>query len=297
MAQPKINDLQAFLAVAREQSFTRAAGKMGITPSGLSHTISGLEARLGVRLLARTTRNVSTTEAGDRLMQAIGPLLDQVAAEVAAIGELRDKPAGSLRITCTDDSIEMCLRPMLASFLAEYPDISIELSVDYGFVNIVESRFDAGVRLGEAVGKDMIAVRIGPDWRLSVVATPAYFARHAPPTCPQDLVTHNCINFRLSTSGAFYAWEFEKDGRKFNVRVDGQLSANSTLHILHGALDGVGLAYVPEHLAKPYIDAGRLVEVMADWSPTFQGFHLYYPHRRQASSAFAALVEALRYRG
>jgi DNA-binding transcriptional LysR family regulator len=293
MTQAKINDLQAFIAVAREQSFTRAAGKMGITPSGLSHAISGLEARLGVRLLARTTRNVSTTEAGDRLMHAIGPLLDQVAAEVAAIGELRDKPAGALRITCTDDSIEMCLRPMLASFLAEHPDIKVELSVDYGFVNIVEARFDAGVRLGEAVGKDMIAVRIGPDWRLSVVATPAYFARHAPPTCPQDLVSHNCINFRLSTSGAFYAWEFEKDGRKFNVRVDGQLSANSTLH----TLDGVGLAYVPEHLAKPYIDAGQLVEVMADWSPTFQGFHLYYPHRRQASSAFAALVEALRYRG
>jgi DNA-binding transcriptional LysR family regulator len=297
MAQTKINDLQAFLAVAREQSFTKAAARLGITPSALSHTIRALEERLGVRLLARTTRNVAPTEAGDRLMRSIAPLFDQIAAEVEALGELREKPAGTIRITCTDDVIELYLRPVLASFLKNYPDITLELFVDYGFTNIVEERFDAGIRLGEAISKDMIAVRISPDWRLAVVGSPAYFERCPPPATPYDLTDHACVNIRHRPSGAIYAWEFEKNGKAFTVKGEGQLVFNSIVHVLNGALDGIGLAYVPEALAAPYLADGRLKEVLADWCPYFQGFHLYYPHRRQASPAFSAFVDAVRYRG
>ena len=297
MAQTKVNDLQAFLAVAREQSFTKAAARLGITPSALSHTIRALEERLGVRLLARTTRNVAPTEAGDRLMRSIAPLFDQIAAEIEALGELREKPAGTVRITCTDDAIELYLRPALASFLKNYPDITLELFVDYGFTNIVEERFDAGIRLGEAISKDMIAVRISPDWRLAVVGSPAYFERCPPPATPYDLIGHACINIRHRPSGAIYAWEFERDGKAFTVKGEGQLVFNSIVHMLNGALDGIGLAYVPEALAAPYLADGRLKEVLADWCPYFQGFHLYYPHRRQASPAFSAFVDAVRYRG
>jgi DNA-binding transcriptional LysR family regulator len=297
MAQTKVNDLQAFLAVAREQSFTKAAARLGITPSALSHTIRTLEERLGVRLLARTTRNVAPTEAGDRLMRSIAPLFDQIAAEVEALGELREKPAGTIRITCTDDAIELYLRPVLPSFLKSYPDITLELFVDYGFTNIVEERFDAGIRLGEAISKDMIAVRISPDWRLAVVGSPAYFERCPPPATPYDLTDHACVNIRHRPSGAIYAWEFEKDGKAFTVKGEGQLVFNSIVHVLNGALDGIGLAYVPEALAAPYLADGRLKEVLADWCPYFQGFHLYYPHRRQASPAFSAFVDAVRYRG
>ncbi|MEN3366436.1 MAG: hypothetical protein V7606_3710 [Burkholderiales bacterium] len=297
MAQTKVNDLQAFLAVAREQSFTKAAARLGITPSALSHTIRALEERLGVRLLARTTRNVAPTEAGDRLMRSIAPLFDQIAAEVEALGELREKPAGTVRISCTDDAIELYLRPVLASFLKNYPDITLELFVDYGFTNIVEERFDAGIRLGEAISKDMIAVRISPDWRLAVVGSPAYFERCPPPATPYDLTDHACVNIRHRPSGAIYAWEFEKDGKAFTVKGEGQLVFNSIVHVLNGALDGIGLAYVPEALAAPYLADGRLKEVLADWCPYFQGFHLYYPHRRQASPAFSAFVDAVRYRG
>jgi DNA-binding transcriptional LysR family regulator len=296
MAQTKINDLQAFLAVAREQSFTRAAARLGITPSALSHTIRSLEERLGVRLLARTTRNVAPTEAGEKLMHSIAPLFDQIAAEVEALGALREKPAGTIRITCSDDAIELYLRPVLASFLQNYPDITLELFVDYGFTNIVEERFDAGIRLGEAISKDMIAARISPDWRLAVVGSPAYFERHAPPATPHELTRHACINIRHRPSGAVYAWEFEKDGKAFTVKGEGQLVFNSIVHVLNGAIDGIGLAYVPEALAAPYLADGRLREVLADWCPYFQGFHLYYPHRRQASPAFSAFVEAVRYR-
>jgi DNA-binding transcriptional LysR family regulator len=295
MVQTKINDLQAFLAVAREQSFTRAAARLGITPSALSHTVRALEERLGVRLLARTTRNVATTEAGDRLMRAVAPLFDQITAEVEALGALRDKPAGTIRITCTDDVIDLYLRPVLASFLERYPDITLELFVDYGFTNIVEERFDAGVRLGEAISKDMIAVRISPDWRLAVVGSPSYFERHPPPATPYDLTDHACINIRHRPSGSIYAWEFEKGGKAFTVKGEGQLVFNSVVHMLNGALDGIGLAYVPEALAAPYVANGRLKEVLADWCPFFQGFHLYYPHRRQASPAFSAFVDAVRY--
>jgi DNA-binding transcriptional LysR family regulator len=297
MTQAKVNDLQAFVAVAREQSFTKAAARLGVSPSALSHTIRALEQRLGVRLLARTTRNVAPTDAGDRLMQSIAPLFDQIAAEVEALGELRDKPAGTIRITCTDDSIELCIRPMLAEFLNNYPDITLELFVDYGFRNVVEDRFDAGIRLGESISKDMIAVRIGADWRLLVVGSPDYFERRPAPKSPDDLTDHACVNIRHRPSGAIYAWEFEKDGRSFTVRGGGQLVFNSIIHVLNSALDGVGLGYVPEELAAPYLADGRLRAVLTDWSPCFQGFHLYYPNRRQASPAFSALVDALRYRG
>jgi DNA-binding transcriptional LysR family regulator len=297
MTQTKVNDLQAFLAVAREQSFTKAAARLDITPSALSHTIRALEERLGVRLLARTTRNVAPTEAGDRLMRSIAPLFDQIAAELEALGELREKPAGTIRITCSDDAIELYLRPVLASFLKSYPDITLELFVDYGFTNIVEERFDAGIRLGEAISKDMIAVRISPDWRLAVVGSPAYFERCPPPATPYDLTNHACVNIRHRPSGAIYVWEFEKNGKAFTVKGDGQLVFNSIVHVLNGALDGIGLAYVPEALAAPYLADGRLKEVLADWCPYFQGFHLYYPHRRQASPAFSAFVDAVRYRG
>ncbi|MEN2431841.1 LysR family transcriptional regulator [Comamonas sp. F1-6] len=297
MKSARTDDLQAFLAVARDQSFTKAAAKLGVTPSALSHSMKALEERLGIRLLARTTRNVSTTEAGDRLMRSIAPLFEQIAAEVEALGELRDKPAGTIRITCTDDIIELCLRPLLAEFLSTYPDIKLELFVDYGFTNVVEERFDAGVRMGEAVSKDMIAVRIGPDWSLAVVGSPAYFERHPPPKTPYDLTRHSCVNIRHRPSGSIYAWEFEKDGKIFTVKGDGQLVFNSIMHVLNSSLDGLGLGYVPEQLAAPYIADGRLKRVLQSWCPTFQGFHLYYPNRRQASPAFSAFVEAVRHRG
>ncbi|WP_024698610.1 LysR family transcriptional regulator [Pseudomonas avellanae] len=297
MSTPKLNDLQAFLLVAREQSFTKAAIKLGITPSALSHTMRALEERMGLRLLARTTRNVAPTEAGEQLMRSIGPLLDQIAAEVEVLGELRDKPAGTIRITCSDDAAEGILRPMLAGFLAQYPDIQIEVCIDYGFTNIVSERFDAGIRLGESISKDMIAVRLGPDWRLSVVGAPGYFEKHPVPLQPQDLTQHTCINIRHSPNGSCYAWEFEKDSRKLNIRVNGQFTSNSMIHVLNAALDGVGLAYVPISLARPHLESGGLKEVLVDWSPYFEGFHLYYPNRRQASPAFTAFVEAVRYRG
>lgn len=296
MANSKMNDLQAFLAVAQHQSFTKAAVGLRVTPSALSHTIRNLEEKLGVRLLTRTTRNVSMTEAGVRLFESVAPLFEQIDAELDALGELRDKPKGTLRISCTDDQIELHLRPKLTTFLQDYPDIKLELYVDYGFTNVVEARFDAGIRLGEDISKDMIAVRIGPDWRLIVVGSPAYFARQPAPVTPYELTEHSCINIRHRVAGAIYAWEFEKQGRAFTVKVEGQLVFNSIMHVLNAALDGIGLAYVPEPLAAPYLADGRLKAVITDWSPYFQGFHLYYPNRRQASPAFMAFVEAIRYR-
>lgn len=295
MAQTKVNDLQAFVAVARDQSFTKAAVKLGVTPSALSHTVRGLEERLGVRLLSRTTRNVSTTEAGDRLMRSIAPLFEQIAAEVEALNDLREKPRGTIRLTCTDDSIELCIRPKLKQFVEQYPDIVLELFVDYGFTNVVEERFDAGIRLGEAISKDMIAVRIGKDWRLSLVASPAYFEKNPVLETPHDLMKHTCINIRHRASGSIYAWEFERDGKPFTVKGEGPLVFNSIIHVLNAALDGIGIGYVPEELVAPYLADGRLKEVLPEWCPTFQGYHLYYPNRRQTSPAFAALVEALRY--
>lgn len=296
MPRGSIHDVVAFLAVARERSFTRAAAKLGVTPSALSHSVKGLEERLGLRLLARTTRNVSPTEAGERLLQSAGPHFDQIEAEIAALSDLRDRPAGTIRVSCGDSVVEAIFRPMLKTFLKQYPDVMVELSIDNGFVNIVERRFDAGVRLGEALSKDMIAVRIGPDWRFTVVGTPEYFAGRPRPQTPHDLTDHQCINLRLTTAGSLYAWEFRKDGRELNARVEGQLIFNSILPVLSAALDGHGLANVPEFMARPYIERGELIEVLADWSPVWQGFHLYYPNRRQASPAFTAFVEALRYR-
>lgn len=296
MPRDQINEITAFLAVAREQSFTKAAAQLNVTASALSHTIKGFEERLGMRLLARTTRNVATTDVGARLARSLGPHFEQIQAEIDAVIAMRDKPAGTIRITCIDYVIDTIFRPKLLPFLAQYPDIKVELAVDYGLTNIVEQRFDAGVRLGESVSKDMIAVRIGPDWRFAVVGSPAYFERRSAPETPQDLTNHACVNICLSTAGSLYAWEFKKDGREFSVRVDGQITYNSIIPVLHAAVDGHGLAYVPQELARPYLERGELREVLADWCPYFQGYHLYYPSRRQASPAFALLVEALRYR-
>jgi len=297
MARTPIDDMQSFLAVARERSFTRAAAKLGVTPSALSHSIKGLEERLGLRLLSRTTRSVSATEAGLRLAKSIGPHFEQIEAEIAALSDLRDRPAGTIRISCGDSVVETIFRPMLKPFLHAYPDITVELAISNGFVDIVEQGLDAGVRLGEALSKDMVAVRIGPDWRFTVVATPDYFQRRDPPSTPRDLTNHQCVNLRLTTVGGLYAWEFRKDGRDLNVRVDGQLTFNSILPVLGAALDGHGLAYIPEYMARPHIDRGELIEVLTDWSIIWQGYHLYYPNRRHPSPAFAALVNALRVKG
>ncbi|MBU6420046.1 MAG: LysR family transcriptional regulator [Proteobacteria bacterium] len=297
MPRDHINEMTAFLAVARERSFTRAAAELGVTPSALSHTIRGLEERLGLRLLSRTTRNVATTDAGERLMRRVGPLFEQVSAELDSITALRDKPAGAVRITCVDAAIELIFRPKLAAFLQKYPDITVELSMDYAFVDIVAERFDAGVRIGEAIEKDMIATRIGLDWRFCVVGSPAYFERRSAPGSPYELGNHNCINMRMTTAGGNLRWEFRKpDGQDFALRVAGQATFSNTVLVLQGAVDGLGLGYVPYGLAQPYIDDGRLIEVLSEWCPEYEGYHLYYPSRKQHSPAFAAFVEAMRYR-
>jgi DNA-binding transcriptional LysR family regulator len=253
-----------------------------------------LEARLGVRLLTRTTRRVAPTEAGERLVQSLGPRFEEIEAELAALSELRDKPAGTVRITATEYAADAVLLPKLSKLLREYPDIKIEVTVDYGLTDIVTQRYDAGVRSGEQVGKDMIAVRIGPDMRMAVVGAPAYFKKRLEPKRPQELIGHNCINLRLPTHGGLYSWEFEKAGRELKVRVDGQLTFNTTAQMLSAALSGFGLTYVPEGLVRPHIAKGRLKRVLEDWCPPFSGYHLWYPSRRQSSAAFALVVEALR---
>jgi DNA-binding transcriptional LysR family regulator len=297
MPRENLNDVLAFLAVARERSFTRAAAKLGVSQSALSHTIRGLEARLGLRLLARTTRSVAPTEAGERLLGALGPRFDEIEAELAGLSELRDKPAGTIRITSGEHAAEAILWPALAKLLPSYPDIKVELNIDYGLTDIVAERYDAGVRLGEQVAKDMIAVRIGPDFRMAVVGAPSYFARRPKPKHPQDLTAHDCINIRLPTYGSIYAWEFEKRGRALKVRVEGQLVFNNIALRVNAALAGLGLAYLSEDQVREHVAEGRLVRVLGDWCPPFSGYHLYYPSRRQAAPAFALLVEALRYRG
>ena len=297
MPRENVNDLIAFLAVAKERSFTRAAAQLGVSQSALSHTVRGLEERLGLRLLTRTTRSVSPTEAGERLLQTIGPRFEEIETELAALSELRDKPAGTVRITAGEHAADTVLWPALARFLPDYPDIKVEIIVDYGLTDIGAERYDAGVRLGEQVAKDMIAVRIGPDMRMAVVGAPAYFAKRKLPKTPQDLTAHDCINLRLPTYGGLYAWEFEKNGRELKVRVEGQFVFNTSALRLSAVLAGFGLAYLPEDQALAHIADGRLVRVLADWCPPFSGCHLYYPSRRQHSSAFAVLVEALRYRG
>jgi DNA-binding transcriptional LysR family regulator len=297
MPRADLNDLLAFLAVARERSFTRAAAKLGVSQSALSHTVRELEERLGIRLLTRTTRSVSPTQAGERLLHTVGPRFEEIEAELESLSELRDKPAGTIRITAGDHAAETVLWPKLATFLPAYPDIKLEIIIDYGLTDIVAERFDAGVRGGEQVAKDMIAVRIAPDRRMAVVGAPSYFSKRQEPKTPQDLVGHNCINLRLPTLGGLYAWEFEKAGRELKVRVDGQLTFNTTGQMLQAALAGFGLAYVPEGSAEPLIAKRRLRRVLEDWCPAFPGYHLYYPSRRQSSAAFALLVEALRHRG
>ena len=290
------HDLMAFLAVARERSFTRAAAQLGVSQSALSHAIRGLEERLGLRLLTRTTRSVAPTEAGERLIRTVGPKFERIDTELAALTELREKPAGTIRITTGEHAAQSVLWPVLTTLLPRYPDIKVELMIDYGLTDIVAERYDAGVRLDEQVAKDMIAVRIGPDFCMAVVGAPSYFETRPKPKKPQDLTAHSCINIRLPTYGGIYAWEFEKRGRELRVRVDGQLVFNNSALRLEAALAGLGLAYLPEDQVAPYVADGRLIRVLDDWCAPFPGYHLYYPSRRQVAPAFAVLVDALRYR-
>jgi DNA-binding transcriptional LysR family regulator len=296
MARETFNDLLAFLAVARERSFTKAAAKLGVSQSALSHTIRGLEERLGVRLLTRTTRSVSPTEAGERLLLTAGPRFEEIEAELTALSALRDKPAGTIRITASEHAADTLLWPVLRELLPAHPDIHVEVIVDYGLTDIVAERYDAGIRMGEQVERDMIAVRVGPELRMAAVAAPSYFERYRVPLTPRELTGHNCINFRLPTYGGLYSWEFGRDGQELKVRVEGQLVFNVPNQVLQAALAGLGLAFLPENMAQPHLAAGRLMRVLEDWCPLFPGYHLYYPSRRQLSPAFALLVEALRRR-
>ncbi|MDB5813181.1 MAG: hypothetical protein JWN23_298 [Rhodocyclales bacterium] len=296
-SRQNLNDLQAFVLVAREGSFTKAAAQLGVSQSALSHTIRALEARLGVRLLTRTTRSVSTTEAGERLLITLAPRFDEIQAELSALGEMRDKPSGTIRITATDHAADTLIWPRLAKVLPDYPDLKIEIVIDYGLSDIVAERYDIGVRLGDQVAKDMIAVRISPDMRMLIVGSPAYLAKHPAPRKPQDLTDHQCINLRLPTRGGLYAWELQKGKHALQVRVDGQLIFNGLPRMITAALDGFGLAYAPENSVESHIAAGRLISVLEDWCPTWPGYHLYYANRQQSSRALAVVVDALRYRG
>jgi DNA-binding transcriptional LysR family regulator len=297
MNRQHLAELAAFLAVARERSFTRAAAKLGVTPSALSHSMRALEERLGLRLLNRTTRSVTPTEAGERLMLSLGPRFDEIEAEVAGLSALRDRPAGTVRISADEHSMTMVLWPALRRFLPDYPDIHVEVVTDYTLTDIVAGRFDAGVRFGEIVARDMIAVPIGPDARMLAVASPGYFAARGRPQTLEALTGHNCINLRLPTYGGLYAWEFEQHGRDRRVRVEGQLTFSSVFPILRAAIDGFGIGYLPQSLVQPHLDSGALEAVLTQWSPPFPGYHLYYPSRRQPTPDFATIVEGLRYRG
>jgi DNA-binding transcriptional LysR family regulator len=294
MAQENFNDLVAFVTVAREESFTKAAAKLGVSQSALSQTVRSLEGRLGLRLLTRTTRRVSPTVAGERLLQTAGPRFEEIQAELAALTEMRDKPAGTIRITAGEHAAVSVLAPALDKILPDNPDVTVEIIVDYGLTDIVAERFDAGVRLGEQVAKDMIAVRISHEMRMAVVGSPSYFRQRLWPETPQDLTAHNCINLRLPTHGNIFPWEFEKDGRELRVRVEGQLVFNNLAMRREAALCGLGLAYMPEDQVQEHLDQGELIRVLEDWCPPFPGYHLYYPNRRHASPAFALVVEALR---
>ena len=291
-----LHDLAAFVAVAQERSFTRAAARLGVSQSALSQTIRGLETRLGIRLLNRTTRSVSATAAGERLLQTVAPRFEEIGAELAALRELRHKPAGAIRLTATENAAEAVLWPALRRLLPQYPDIKVEIVIDYGLTDIVAEQVDAGVRPGEIVAKDMIAIPIGPPMRMAVVGSPAYFAQRPPPRTPRDLTQHRCINLRLPAQRGIYAWEFERSGREIKVRVDGQLVFNTAGLILNAALDGFGLAYLTEQQVEKHLNSGELVRALGAWCPPFSGYHLYYPSRRQPSAAFAVLVDALRYR-
>lgn len=296
MAHENFNDLAAFAAVAKERSFTRAAAKLGISQSALSQTISALEKRIGLRLLTRTTRSVAPTEAGERLLQTVAPRFEEIEAQLAALSELREKPAGTVRITAGEHPAISILQPALKRFLPDHPDVNVEIIIDYGLTDIVAEGYDAGVRMGEQVAKDMIAVRIGPEMRMAIVASPAYFERHSQPETPQDLMVHKCINMRLPTYGGLFPWGLEKDGREVNVRGEGQLVFNNLGLRLSSALDGLGVAYMPEDQVLPFVAKGRLIRVLEDWCPYFPGYHLYYPSRRHSSPALSLLVDVLRYR-
>ncbi len=291
-----LNDIAAFLAVAREQNFTKAAAKLGVSQSALSQTVKNLEARLGLRLLTRTTRSVSPTPAGLRLIERIGPRFEEIDTEIAALGDMRDTPAGKIRITTGEHPAVSIIAPFLARFLPENPGVNVEVVVDYGLTDIVADRFDAGVRLGEHIANDMVAVRIGPEMRMAVVGSPAYFEDRPKPLVPQDLTGHNCINMRLPTHDSLYAWEFEKEGREIRVRVEGQSVFNNVALRNVAALGGVGLAYMPEDQAAPHLKAGHLERVLEDWCAPFAGYHLYYPSRRHHSLAFSLFVDAIRFR-
>jgi len=296
MEKINLNSLAAFMVIARERSFTRAAAQLGLSQSALSHTMRGMEEKLGVRLLTRTTRGVATTEAGERLLRNLGPHYDGIEAELAALGDLQGKPAGTVRISAHDHAADTVLWPKLAPLLPRHPDLKIEITISYGLIDIVAERCDAGVRLGDQIAKDMIAVRIAPDMKMAVVGAPAYFAGRPRPVVPHDLTAHNCANLRLPTHGGLYAWEFARDGRQLEVQVQGQMIFNASPQILTAALQGYGLAYLPEDVVRPLVAAGHLVQVLEDWSPVFPGYHLYYPSRRQTSPAFSLVVDALRYR-
>lgn len=296
MMPENLNDLRAFHLVAREKNFTRAAAQLGISRSGLSHAITALEARLGVRLLTRTTRSVSLTEAGTRLFNTLLPMLSELDSELASLRALGEKPAGTVRITAHDHAIESVLWPRLQPLLKRYPEIHIELSVDYALTDIVAQQFDVGVRVGNVVDKDMIAVRIGPDFHMAVVGSPEYLQGKRPPETPADLTAHQCINLRLPTRGGLYAWDFEKDGKTLSVRVQGQTVFNNTGLMLQAALDGLGLAYVPLDLAQQHIETEKLVPVLKAWWPLFPGYHLYYANRRQMMPALNEVIHALRFR-
>ncbi|MCK6102930.1 MAG: LysR family transcriptional regulator [Brevundimonas sp.] len=297
MERTDFNQLTWFQAVAEERSFTKAAARLGVAQSTLSHAIKQLEARMGIRLLTRTTRNVATTVAGERLLQTVAPRMSEIEEEIAALTAFRDKPSGSIRLTLSDHALQTVVWPKLKPVLQAYPDISVELLLDSSFRNIVEEGYDAGVRLGESVEKDMIAVRIGPDWRLVAVASPEYLASHGRPKHPQDLVRHRCINMRQESAGGLYAWEFEKDGKELRVRVDGQLTFNNSYAMIDAAISGFGIAYVPDSMAEASIALDKLEVVLDDWSPPFDGYFLYYPSRRQNLLAFQIIVDALRHRG
>ena len=294
MARDNISDILVFLAVARERSFTRAAAKLGLTQSALSHIIRSLEARLGVRLLTRTTRSVSPTEAGERLLQNVAPRLEEIDAEILAVSNMGDKPAGTVRITAIDHVIDSVIWPRLAPVLQQYPDIHIELSADYRMIDIAAERYDIGVRWGDQVEQDMIAVRLTPDMPTMIIASPAYFAHRRVPLNVQDLARHNCIGLRLASSGGVYAWELRHEGRELEMRPHGQVICNGAYQILQAALSGCGIGFLPEDLAGGYVREGRLVSIMEDWCPTFPGLHAYYPSRRHSSRALALVIDALR---
>lgn len=297
MERTDFNQLTWFQAVAEERSFTKAAARLGVAQSTLSHAIKQLEAGMGIRLLTRTTRNVATTVAGERLLLTIAPRITEIEEEIAALTAFRDKPSGSIRLTLSDHALQTVVWPKLKPVLAAYPDISVELLLDSSFRNIVEEGYDAGVRLGESVEKDMIAVRIGPDWRLVAVASPDYLAANGRPQHPQDLVRHRCINTRQESAGGLYAWEFEKDGKALRVRVHGQLIFNNSYAMVDAAVSGFGIAYVPDSMVEAPLASGALELVLDDWSPPFEGYFLFYPSRRQNLRAFQIIVDALRYRG